>query len=76
VGWIVADTNKESHAMDNVLIENNITNGSMIVQVSNGGSGNKVKNNLGVSGGSIRYSCHVQVESNQGFKIKSCWQDK
>ncbi len=49
---------------------------AMIVKASNGGSGNKVKNNLGVSGGSIRYSCHVQVEGNQGFKIKPCWQDK
>lgn len=74
--WIVADTNKESHAMDNVLIEDNITNGSMIVKASNGGRVNKVKNNLGVSGGSIRYSCHVQVEGNQGLKIKPCWQDK
>lgn len=74
--YVSADTNNGIHSMENVKIENNIINGGVMSRASLVGSGNTIKNNTGQPGGSIKYSCHVTVEGNTGFKLKPCLKGK
>ncbi|MFB2920076.1 O-antigen ligase family protein [Aerosakkonema funiforme] len=70
--YVSADTNNGIHAMENVRIEDNVINGGVMSRASKGGSGNTIKNNTGSPGGFLKYSCHVAVEGNNGFKLKPC----
>ncbi len=53
--------------MDNVRIENNLVNGSIVACSSLKGSGNTISNNLGNDSGKLKIYCHVQVSNNEGF---------
>lgn len=74
--YVSADTNNGIHSMENVKIENNVINGGVMSRASKGGSGNTIKNNTSSSSGSIKYSCHVAVEGNSGFKDEPCLKEK
>jgi hypothetical protein len=71
--FVMADTNKNPHRLDNVRIEKNIVNGSILAKGSLGGSNNIIQNNTGNNTGHIETSCHVNVKDNSGFAVKQCF---
>ncbi|HEY9807767.1 MAG TPA: glycosyl hydrolase family 28-related protein [Halomicronema sp.] len=71
--FVMADTNKNRHRLDNVRIEKNIVNGSILAKGSLGGSNNIIQNNTGNKTGNIETSCHVNVKDNSGFAVKQCF---
>lgn len=70
--YVVADTNHRPYSMQDVTVENNIVQGSILLQASAGGARNVVQNNQGSHQGAIAVSCHVHVTGNQGFEAKPC----
>ncbi|MCT7949045.1 glycoside hydrolase family 55 protein [Ancylothrix sp. C2] len=70
--FVMADTNKTPHRIDNVKIENNVVNGSILAQGSLGGNNNIIQNNTGNNTGNIETNCHVSVKENPGFEVKQC----
>ncbi len=60
--YVNAGTDRKVKGMHNVRIENNIIAGSVLAAATRGETGNVIKNNSGLNGGSITYSCHVRVE--------------
>jgi O-antigen ligase len=74
--YVNADTNSNINSMDDVRIENNQVNGSILAKASLPGDGNMVSNNQGLGSGSIQHSCHVKVKDNTGFEIAPCLQSE
>lgn len=70
--FVMADTNKTPHRIDNVKIENNVVNGSILAKGSLGGNNNIIQNNTGNNTGNIETNCHVSVKENRGFELKQC----
>ncbi|MDA0212886.1 MAG: glycoside hydrolase family 55 protein [Cyanobacteria bacterium FC1] len=70
--YVNADTNNHPSPMSNVIIENNQIDDSILARASAGGTGNRIRNNRGGGGGSIEYSCHVNLSANTGFALKPC----
>lgn len=70
--YVNADTNRESHRMDDVRIEDNVVNGDILARASSGGTGNTIRNNQSQSHGQLKFSCHVAVENNIGFNSDPC----
>ena len=70
--FVMADTNKTPHRIDNVKIENNQVNGSILAKGSLGGNNNIIQNNTGNNTGNIETNCHVSVKENPGFEVKQC----
>ncbi len=70
--YVYADLYKTPNAMYNVQVEDNIINGSMLLQASLGGRGNVIKNNVGNRSGFIQYSCSISINKNSGFAIRPC----
>lgn len=72
--FVMADTNNRKYQMEDVLVENNTVEGSILVKASAGGQRNFIKNNQGNNSGAIEASCHVKVTANSGFEEKPCLQ--
>ena len=72
--YVVADTNNRPYQMEDVTVENNTVEGSILVKASAGGQRNLIKNNQGNNRGNIEASCHVNVRGNSGFEEKPCLQ--
>ncbi|MDJ1182771.1 right-handed parallel beta-helix repeat-containing protein [Roseofilum casamattae] len=70
--YVSADTNRSASSMNNVIIENNTIDGSIIAKASRGGRANAIANNRGSGDGYLDYSCHVTVKDNRGFTEKTC----
>ncbi|MEL6380902.1 MAG: right-handed parallel beta-helix repeat-containing protein [Cyanobacteria bacterium J06626_18] len=68
--YVNADTNNAPSTMSEVTIADNVLKGGILAQASSGGSDNRVVNNRGE--GSLEYSCHVQIEGNEGFDEEPC----
>lgn len=70
--FVSADTNAQTNAMDNVVIEDNLLKGNIMAIASEGGQGNVIRNNTSQSDSKIKYSCHVKVTRNTGFELQPC----
>ena len=70
--YVSADTNGGPNPMSTVRIENNRLAGDIRAQASAGGRGNFIQGNQADNGGSIRYSCHINVWNNPGFELDPC----
>lgn len=70
--FVMANTNKQSYAMDRVKIEANTLDGGILAIASSGGEGNTIENNRGNDRGKLKYSCHVTVNDNTGFQQDAC----
>lgn len=68
--YVNADTNNAPSTMSDVTVTDNVLTGGILVQAGVDGSNNRVSNNRGE--GRLRYSCHVQVEGNEGFGEEPC----
>lgn len=69
---VVADTNKQPYALNNVKIINNKILGNIIAKGSSDGQGNEISGNQGNGTGKINSSCSVQVKNNSGFEVQPC----
>ncbi|MEM9007606.1 MAG: hypothetical protein AAGE59_29295 [Cyanobacteria bacterium P01_F01_bin.86] len=68
--YVNADTNNAPSTMSNVTIAENVLTSGILARASSGGSDNRVVNNRGE--GTLEYSCHVEVEGNEGFEAIPC----
>ena len=66
------DTEKRISAMEDVIVENNTIEGSVLAVASKGGSGNIIRNNKGLKQSTIKYSCHVSITGNSRLIMLPC----
>jgi hypothetical protein len=70
--FVMADTNKQPYAMNQVRIEENTLDGGILAIATAGGEGNIIENNRGNDRGKLKYSCHVTMKNNTGFQQQDC----
>lgn len=70
--FVMADTNKQPYAMNQVKIEGNTLDGGILAIARAGGEGNRIEHNRGNERGNLKYSCHITVNNNTRFQQKAC----
>ncbi len=70
--FVMADTNRKPHTMENVKILNNTVGGDIIAKASSGGRNNIIQGNTGTGSGKIEHSCSVNLKNNSGFSTPPC----